>query len=99
MAAVLMAGCGGGQSFAERDPKGYDACGKWAAAKSRGDVTSLIGGNMAVAELARESSTKAIRDSVENLMDEESADDVGQFGMVDAKKLEKACKDAGFEFS
>lgn len=95
-AVVLASGCGG-ESFADRDPKGYEACGKWAAAKSRGDVTSIVGGNLEVAELARESSTKAIRASVENLMDEESAGDVGQFGMIDAKTFEKACKDEGFD--
>jgi hypothetical protein len=61
-------------------------------------VTSLLGGNFEVAELARASSTKAIRDSVRNLVDGETADDVGQIGMIDKDRFERACKQEGFEY-
>lgn len=95
---VVLTACGG-ESFAERDPNGYEACSQWASASSKGDTTSLLGGMLGISEVARKSSTKAIRASVKNLMDKASADKVGQFGLVDTDKLEKACADEGFKIS
>jgi hypothetical protein len=99
LALAALAGCGS-QSFAERDPKGYEACSTWAGYASKGDVTSLIGGSLVVADLARESSSKAIRRSVSNLFGEDALDKAGgeQFGLLDREKFEAACKGQGFDF-
>jgi hypothetical protein len=98
LAVLGCLGCGG-QSFAQDDPKGYEACSKWAGYKSRGDAASIVGGGLAVAEIARESKSKNIRAAVSNLFDEDAAEITGQqFGLLDAEKFEAACEDQGFEF-
>lgn len=99
LALVLALSACGEESFAERDPKGYEACSEWARYKSEGGVAAILGGGAEVAKVARGASSKAIRESVSNLFDEETIDDVDQqFGLIDAEKLEAACTDEGFEF-
>ena len=96
LALALLTGCGGA-AFAEKDPKGYEACSTWAGYQSKGDVTSLVGGDLAVADLARQSASKAIRDSVTNLFADEDVE-AATFGLLDHDKFKAACEDEGFEF-
>ena len=98
LALTFLTACGGAP-FAERDPKGYEACSEWAGYQSEGGTTAEVGGNFVVADLARKSSSKAIRESVTNLFDDETAEIAGdQFGVLDEDKFKAACEDEGFEF-
>lgn len=98
IALAFLSACGGA-SFAESDPKGYEACSEWAGYQSKGDVISKVGGDLAVAELARKSASKAIRGSVTNLIDDENVEAAGQqFGLLDHDKFRAACEAEGFEF-
>lgn len=98
IALIALSACGE-ESFAERDPKGYEACSEWARYSSEGGVEAIIGGGAEVAKIARGASTEAIRDSVSNLFDEDTVNEVdGQFGLIDAGKLESACTEQGFTF-
>lgn len=95
---ALLAGCGGAP-FAERDPRGYEACSEWAGYLSEGGAVAVIGGSLVVADIARKSSTPEIRESVTNLLDDEAATATGdQFGKLDTDRLEAACESEGFEF-
>ncbi|MET0524427.1 MAG: hypothetical protein ABWZ91_06480 [Nocardioides sp.] len=74
-----------GASLAESDPKGYDACSTGAGYQSKGgDMASAVGGNLAFADLAREASSKAIRESVTSLFDDETVakSEGAQFGLL-----------------
>jgi hypothetical protein len=92
--SVSIVACGG-PTFAERDPNGYRACSDWMADVSKGDSGSILDGLLGVADEARTSTTKTIRDSVDNLVDGHTADEVGQMGLLDTDKFEKACKAQG----
>jgi len=98
---LVAAACGTEESFADRDPNGYEACSEYAAYEADGSVVAKVGGRMVVADLARRSATKAIRDAAsENLFSDDAADKIagGNFAMLDADAFEKACRDAGFDF-
>lgn len=98
LVAVLLGACGG-QSFSQRDPHGFQACSDWQADVSRGDATSIVGGLLAVADVARESTTKSIRDAVSNLASGQAVSDQSGMGLIDSDKFEKACKANGnFDF-
>lgn len=98
LAVALLSACGGA-SFAESDPKGFEACSEWASYQSKGDVISKVGGDLVVADLARKSASKAIRGSVTNLIDDEDVEAAGdQFGLLDHDKFRAACEAEGFEF-
>lgn len=99
-AGLLFAGCSD-ESFAERDPAGYEACSLYAEATANTSTVLKVGGLLEVGEQARRASTKAIRDSVTPLFDEEALELSGQendFPLVDRGAIEDACADAGFEF-
>lgn len=91
----------GEEPFQDRDPKGFEACSQWSGYTSSGDVTSIVGGGLAVAEVARQSNTPEIRDSVSNLFDDDSLTDAGieQMGLLDREAFETACEEEGFEFT
>lgn len=48
---LAVSGCGGGQSFAERDPEGYEACSLYAEFTANTDSTVQIGGLLEVVEV------------------------------------------------
>lgn len=100
-AAVVLAGCGSDAATAtaepplsERDPDGHAACSifmnpprEWAEGAS--DIEVALGGNMIAHDHAIESTTPAIRASVDEDFD------VPGHGMVEADELIAACEDNG----
>lgn len=100
LVALSATGCGE-ESLADRDPAGYEACSLLAEFSDQTDVGLQVGGMFEVAEQARRSGTKAIRDTVEALFDEEALEASGgtnDFPIVDQDDLRTACDDEGFEF-
>lgn len=102
VAGALTCSSCAGEAFQDGDPKGFEACSTWSGYTSSGDVVSLVGGALEVAEIARQSTTDEIRDSVSNLFDDETVGDAGgqQFGFPDRAAFEEACEEEGdFEFT
>lgn len=102
---LLVTACGGGSSFADDDPHGYEACSLFAKSQKETDGANKIGGLGLAGEEASQASTKAIRESSDAMFDEDAMDALEgtesagkNFFFADPKKLKAACSDAGFEF-
>ena len=96
-----LGACGGG--FEADDPKGYEACEKFAEYHRDGDLT--LDENVTLGDLASLAKTGPIKDATQATFDEEmmgelnSANpDVEQIYFVDKDKLQAACEDAGYKF-
>lgn len=102
--SIGMSACSGQESFAQRDPKGYEACSAYAAAQKETDPIVKLNSNFAIGDLAREAGTKEIQDSVEAMFDEDAMEALRgtesegrNFFMIDNGKFVAACKASGFD--
>ena len=100
--AVLLAGCGSDEPFADRDPYGFEACTMLAASQA-GEMS--VEEAAAIGNTARRSATKDIRDTVidaitpelRDALEEQGSGDA-QINFADREDLREACEDEGFDF-